>query len=28
VASERVRELVGDRAEALLLPALERVPAM
>jgi uncharacterized protein len=28
VASERVRDLVGDRAEALLLPALERVPAM
>ncbi len=28
VASERVRELVGDCAEALLLPALERVPAM
>ena len=28
VASERVRELVGDRAEALLLPALERVPAI
>jgi HD superfamily phosphohydrolase len=28
VASERLRDLVGDRAEALLLPALERVPAI
>jgi HD superfamily phosphohydrolase len=28
VASERVRDLVGDHAEALLLPALERVPAL
>ena len=28
VSSERVRELVGNRAETLLLPALERVPAM
>ncbi len=28
VGSERVRALVGDRAEGLLLPALERVPAM
>jgi HD superfamily phosphohydrolase len=28
VANERIRELVGDRAESLLLPALERVPAM
>jgi HD superfamily phosphohydrolase len=28
VASDRVREIASDRAEALLLPALERVPAI
>ena len=28
VAREPVRDLLGDRAEALLLPALERVPAI